>query len=436
MLIQFAGLQLHLYGLILGIAGSVGILIGEKIVAQYDEYKAWYWRVVPLVFLGGVIGARLYHVWTDWPLYADHLDQIVMLQNGGLSIIGAILGGCLAIILTMVRKGGHLQKDSWFWMDLSVLCLPVAQAIGRLGNFVNQELYGQPTQLPWAIFIDRAHRVRGYEQFSNFHPLFAYEAIGLLIFAVVVLHLWRTNKWRLGDGKFLLSYLAFYGIFRGMLEFLRIEKASFMQTGLGLNQALLFVVGVVSAVAVLIRLRGRVSLESIKKAPLVLMIVAVFLTLGGCSQLPERAKTSVPAESPKQALKIDDHSFQRLKIVQQRTQETRVLNVEVVNSAKSIEQGLSDRESIGSDGMLFMFAQSARQTFWMPRMKFDLDMIWIDEGKIIGFTENAPRPSSELQNLSTLPKYQSPAAVDMVLEVPAGSSKAWQIQVGDALELL
>ena len=130
MFIQFAGFQLHLYGLILGVAGVAGVLLGEKIVDHYESYKTWYWQMVVSIFVGGLFGARVYHVWTDWSLYSNHLDQILMVWNGGLSIVGAILGGCLAVVSVVLLKKRHVKKDSLFWLDLAALCLPISQSIG------------------------------------------------------------------------------------------------------------------------------------------------------------------------------------------------------------------------------------------------------------------------------------------------------------------
>jgi len=159
------GLQFHLYGFVLGIAAVVGILLAEKLVQKNEGEQPlaadWFWRVVIAMFLGGILGARLYHVWTDWQIYRDHLDLIWQIWNGGLSIIGAFIGGVLGIatvILISAKTEHHkqdrplkLQKTFLFLIDVGVICLPVSQAIGRVGNFLNQELYGLPTNLPLGI---------------------------------------------------------------------------------------------------------------------------------------------------------------------------------------------------------------------------------------------------------------------------------------------
>lgn len=431
MVFQFAGLQFHLYGLLLGIAASGGVLLGEKVIERYPEEKSSYWLMVSAVFFGGIVGARLYHVWTDWARYANHLDQVWQVWNGGLSIIGAGIGGCVAIaIVISFRK---TDKKSWwgelfFWTDLTVLCLPISQAIGRLGNFVNQELYGLPTSLPWAIFIDQAHRVKGYEQVSYFHPLFAYEALGMLLCASLLWWLKRKQGWQLGMGKLTLFYFAFYGLFRGGLEFLRIDKANLSGSTLGINQVILFGVGALSAFTLVAQVR-KPKRQLSAALPLLLVTLFTGLLLTGCQ--PKSSTTPV-LPSPRA---MTDRSQQQIILRRQAVAEALPLTVEVVRSAESVRQGLSDRDQIGSDGMLFIFPRAEMQVFWMYHMKFDLDLIWLRDKKVTGISENVPHPFSPNQDSSTLPRFQSPTTVDMVLEVPAGTAKSWQLRVGDALEL-
>ncbi|MBT4358893.1 MAG: prolipoprotein diacylglyceryl transferase, partial [Candidatus Pacebacteria bacterium] len=134
-------------------------------------------------------------------------------------------------------------------LDLSVFGLPVAQAIGRCGNFFNQELYGLPTQLPWKIYIEPAYRLIGYEQFSYFQPLFLYEMILMLLFAGGV---WWGQKqswlsgFSIGSGRLFYLYIYYYSFIRFWLDFIRIDKTHFFNTNLGLNQAFLLLVMVIT----------------------------------------------------------------------------------------------------------------------------------------------------------------------------------------------
>jgi len=108
--------------------------------------------------------------------------------------------------------------------------------------------------------------------------------------------------------------------------------------------------------------------------------------------------------------------------------------VEVVNTAESITQGLSDRDHIGSDGMLFFLHEQRIPTFWMKRMHFPLDLIWINRNHIVDVTRNVPAPNSAIPE-SDLPLYSPTTSSNMVLEVPAGMSEKWHIRKGDALEI-
>lgn len=138
-------------------------------------------------------------------------------------------------------------------------------------------------------------------------------------------------------------------------------------------------------------------------------------------------------------LKLKDRQLITIHLAQQ------VLTVEVVNSAASITQGLSGRENIGSDGMLFVFPSQRQATFWMKEMRFNLDLIWlalkpeklgntVSTIQVVGIDKNVPAPDPKIP-LSTLPRYQSPEAIDLVLEVAAGKTDDWQIHIGEQLIL-
>ena len=199
----------------------------------------------------GVVGARLYHVVTDWELFSGHLDRLLTLQQRGLGIYGALLGGALGGYIGARRTGLRPLTV----MDCAVPGVALAQAIGRFGNYFNQELFGGPTSLPWGLEIDTAHRPDGYEQYSTFHPTFLYESIwNLLVFAVLTTlarRHWRT----LPAGTILASYFALYSFGRFFIEGLRIDTAHELGP-LRLNQVVALVV-FAAALAVLWGLRRR-----------------------------------------------------------------------------------------------------------------------------------------------------------------------------------
>lgn len=231
--------MIHLYGVMIGLGIVIGLWLVEiplkKNKASLDDFYKLFW----LSLIGGLIGARGWHVMTDFSYYQHQWGDVFKVWNGGMSIIGGVLGGVLTAWL--IIKFFDLGKKINFKLTLDALVfgLPVAQAIGRWGNYFNQELYGQPTQLPWGIYIDPAHRLIGYEQFSHFHPLFLYEMGLMLLFAGGV---WMNQRrqfvsgFSIGSGKLFYLYIFYYSFIRFWLDFIRIDKTQFIDTNLGINQ--------------------------------------------------------------------------------------------------------------------------------------------------------------------------------------------------------
>ena len=169
--------------------------------------------VVPL----GIIGARLYHVIDEWGFYSQ--NPALIFGGRGLGIIGAVIGGVIGLfIYTRWKKLSTLR-----WLDITAPSLILAQAIGRWGNFFNQELYGYPTNLPWAIYIDPANRLPGYEGFSHFHPMFLYESLWNFLGCFLLLFLGRKLGKRLFDGDIFLIYIIHYSVGRFFLEWFKID---------------------------------------------------------------------------------------------------------------------------------------------------------------------------------------------------------------------
>lgn len=204
---------------------GIGIIIGLWII----EYRARSFSIAPRVidtalwwiFVPAVVGARVYHLITDWHLYAEgSLVDMIALWHGGLGIYGALFGGVLGLLAFAYARREGLPQSSlatrfFFIADLYVFGIPIGQAIGRIGNFINQELYGMETSLPWGIEVDGV----------RYHPLFAYEAIALTLLSAL-LHWFATKKsFVLGKGQYTAIYFAGYGSIRFWLEFLRIDSA-------------------------------------------------------------------------------------------------------------------------------------------------------------------------------------------------------------------
>jgi prolipoprotein diacylglyceryl transferase len=218
--IDLGPITLHIYGVLLAIGVIVASMITERRWKRWGHDPKQWQSVVVVIVIFGVIGARLYHVATDYELFEDHWNRVFEIWKGGLSIWGVVIGGLLGLLLMCrVRR-----VDALALMDAIVPGLLLAQAIGRFGNYFNQELFGEPTKLPWGLEIDLAHRPRGFERFSTFHPTFLYESLYCLLVLVVLLRIERHA--RLKRGQLAALYVVGYTAGRFGLENLRIDNAN------------------------------------------------------------------------------------------------------------------------------------------------------------------------------------------------------------------
>ncbi|MBC9225400.1 prolipoprotein diacylglyceryl transferase [Aeromicrobium sp. 636] len=171
----------------------------------------------------GIIGGRIYHVLTDAELYfgagRDPLDAL-KIWEGGLGIWGAVALGGVGAWIACRRYDIDFLKMA----DALAPGLLVAQAIGRFGNYFNQELFGKPTTQPWGLEIDRQFRPDGYEQFATFHPTFLYEALWNL--AAAALLVWLERRLKLAHGQVFALYVMLYTLGRGWIEMLRIDTVN------------------------------------------------------------------------------------------------------------------------------------------------------------------------------------------------------------------
>lgn len=229
---------------------------------QQPAWRIWnpdhVWSGLVSVLILAVFGARLYHILTPSPSMAavginsplDYLRspaQMLDFRSGGLGIYGAIAGGMLGLWWYARRQ----RIPMLAWADLAVIGLALGQVYGRWGNYFNQELYGRPTNVPWAITIDPLHRLPAYAEFSRFHPAFLYESLwSLLTFALLytLLRRWRSRL----PGDLLALYLICYAVGRTLLETVRLDSRLLSLAGLELNIAVATLVSLLLAVVMVI----------------------------------------------------------------------------------------------------------------------------------------------------------------------------------------
>jgi prolipoprotein diacylglyceryl transferase len=218
--VTVGGVALHAYGvmLLLGILAAVW-LTGRRWTRRGGDWDLVF-RVAMWGVAGGVVGARLYHVVTSWSEVPDPKWQGAFeIWKGGLGVWGGILGGVLAGAWVVRRSGNSVYA----FMDVSAPGILLAQAIGRWGNYFNQELFGKPTDLPWGLEIDVQNRPQQYVADPTFHPLFLYESLWSLLGVGILLLVDRRFRIR-APGLFAL-YVAWYTGFRAFEETLRIDPS-------------------------------------------------------------------------------------------------------------------------------------------------------------------------------------------------------------------
>ncbi len=249
--------KIYFYGVIIMCGVVAASYLAYRRAAKYGQDPERVWDMVTWAVIGGVLGARLWHILTPPPslvaqgidtwYYFTHPLAMLDIRNGGLGIVGAIAGGALAVFIYLRRN----QLSFATWVDIIAPGLLLAQGMGRWGNFLNQELYGAPTNLPWAIYIDELHRLPAFADQAYYHPTFLYES--LLNWIGMGLLLWVSIRFfdRLKRGDVFLLYLIYYPIVRILMEMLRLDSSTV--GGMNANQALMVPVVVLALGALLFR---------------------------------------------------------------------------------------------------------------------------------------------------------------------------------------
>jgi phosphatidylglycerol:prolipoprotein diacylglycerol transferase len=249
---QAGPLSVRWYGILMATAIGLGLWMAEREARAEGLPPEAFLRVGQWAVLAGFLGARLYEVLFNWDYYGPHPGKIVAVWEGGLAIHGGLIAGpVVGITLAWRWRLPILQS-----LDVAAPSLALGQAIGRWGNFFNEEAFGSPTAFPWRLYVSPGQRPAGYEAFEYFHPAFLYESVwNLGVFLALVL--WLRPRMRDRPGTLFFSYLGLYSIGRGLIEPLRLD--SFWLGGFRVAQ-LASAAGMVVAAAGLLwisRRRGR-----------------------------------------------------------------------------------------------------------------------------------------------------------------------------------
>lgn len=229
--IEVFSLRFNAYGLMiaLGVVAAVWLFkkrLLERGVGHPDDASSIAMTAVPI----GIVGARAYHVITDWERFQGNWFDVVKIWEGGLGIWGGMFVGVIVGILVARKRKLEIAVG----LTCVAPGLALAQSIGRWGNWFNQELFGKPTTLPWALEISAAKaKSAGFEAGTTFHPTFLYESLGCLLICVALIKI--DKRWRPQNGRLFAMYVASYTFLRFFVESLRIDTAKLIG-GLRLNQ--------------------------------------------------------------------------------------------------------------------------------------------------------------------------------------------------------
>lgn len=250
--INFGGreIDIYWYGIIIAVAFLIGIILATKQAPQFgiksdDVIDTLLWIIV-----AAFIGARLYYVIFSWDQFSDDILKIFHMRDGGLAFYGGLIGGIIAVVISSKIK----KINVIHLIDFLVVYVPLGQAIGRWGNFINQEAFGRNTDLPWGMFSEQTYKYLSqfgneYAPLSPVHPTFLYESIAnLIIFAILYKVRAKSKK----TGKTLAWYLILYGIVRFIVEGLRTDSLYIANTSIRASQALSFVFVIIGVIILIL----------------------------------------------------------------------------------------------------------------------------------------------------------------------------------------
>ena len=218
---QIGPLSIRWYGVLIMAGVILGLVLAGREAKRKGVSIELVYDLFFYVLISAIVGARLYYVIFSWDVYRKNMGEILAFWHGGLAIHGAVVGGIVSALIYSRLKG----LSFWLVADICAPSLILGQAIGRWGNFFNQEAFGRPTNLPWGIFIDEAHRPLHYIQQTHFHPTFLYESLwNLFVFLSL---LWLRRRGGIIRGDVFLAYLMLYSFGRFWIEGLRTDSLMF-----------------------------------------------------------------------------------------------------------------------------------------------------------------------------------------------------------------
>lgn len=256
LLIAFGPITIYWYGLFIVLGTILALSINIRLAKRFGIDKDTILDLAFWLILFGILGARIYHVAWEWDYYSEDLSRIYKVWQGGLAIHGAIIAG----VITIWKYAERHKQDFWLLTAIAIPGLALAQAIGRWGNYFNQELFGPPTDLPWGIPISLAHRPLEFISNDYFHPAFIYESLGsLIIFLIFILILTKTKNSDFNFRITTISYLMSYALLRFTVEFWRVDTAPLL-AGLKIAQlASILLFAISTALLIYLKKRRRKS---------------------------------------------------------------------------------------------------------------------------------------------------------------------------------
>lgn len=242
--------EIYIYSLLIAISILLGVIISNHLANKSNKLpQNFFIEISPIVILSGILGARGWYCLLNYSEFSNNILNIFNLRGGGISIHGALLGGLIALIFLAKTKDIKLST----LCDYSVIGVSLGQAIGRIGNFFNNEAFGLPYDGVCKLFIPYTYRPEGYKEFSYFHPTFLYESVADFLLFLFLLYILQKNP---KPTTTTLTYLLCYSIIRFFIELIRID-CNVHVLGLPFPAIVSVIIFFIALILLVIRLKSR-----------------------------------------------------------------------------------------------------------------------------------------------------------------------------------